>query len=44
VDYSFLGFFDLGVSGVFMVGGIATMFYSIYQHSRTFVTGQKRRD
>ncbi|HBK79423.1 MAG TPA: hypothetical protein DDZ83_07035 [Nitrospinae bacterium] len=44
VDYSFLGFFDLGVSGAFVVGGIATVIFTVYRHTRTFVTGLGRKD
>ena len=44
VDYSFLGFFDLGVSGAFMVGGIGTVIYTVYRHTRSFVTELGRKD
>ena len=44
VDYSFLGFFDLGVSGAFMGGGVATVIYTIYRHTRSFVTELGRKD
>lgn len=42
VDYNFFGFFDLGVSGVFMVGGMATIIYIIFSHTRKLAEGISR--
>jgi len=44
VDYSFLGFFDAPISGVFIGGGIATVVYTIYRHARKFVAATGRKD
>jgi len=37
VDYNFFGFFDLGVSGAFMVSGVLTIIYITLRHARKFL-------
>lgn len=44
VDYNFFGFFDLGVSGAFMVSGVLTVIYITLRHTRKFFAQMERKD